>query len=136
MYPSEIIESVRLEAVLKFLSDTSKDKDWHRFVGNYFKYEKHRIEERLREMAKNLPKPEIKHSECKLCDNSGRAIMIEKNSGCDYAFRCTCSRGRELVALPEQWDGMGEKFTHFKSWSVDKFDRVGAIKNHKAAVAI
>lgn len=135
-YPEFVIEEFRKEARLMFIGSTDPKKEWPRFVAAYFKNHKHRIEERVRELAKNLPKPEIAHADCKLCDNSGRAIMIEKASSCEFAFRCTCSRGAEHVGLTEQWKGMEEKYTHFKSWSVGNYDRTSVKKNHKVSVAI
>lgn len=81
-------------------------------------------------------KETITHADCKLCDNSGRAVMIEKKSACEFAFRCVCTRGKEQLGLPEQYAGMEETYTHFKSWSVGNFDRKNTVQNHRASVAI
>lgn len=58
-YPDSTIEDIRKDAVLIFLSDQEKYTNWPRFVANYFKHEKPKIEECLRKKSK----PELKSSQ-------------------------------------------------------------------------
>lgn len=54
MYPKEIIEAVRKDAWLMFISSTDPKKSWPRFVGAYFKNEKHRIQEGMLKASKGV----------------------------------------------------------------------------------
>lgn len=51
-YSDDVIEEVRKDAWLKFVSIEDPKKDWRRFVANYFKFEKDKIRNKLIEMAK------------------------------------------------------------------------------------
>lgn len=66
---------------------------------------------------------------CFTCNGSGSVTMYEKATGCEYAFQCTCERGKVLnPCFSKQYDGMGEKYASHRAWMAGKFDRVKAIK--------
>jgi hypothetical protein len=44
-YPDHVIEEVRKDAWLKYQASSKPDKEWKRFVGNYFLHEKEKIRE-------------------------------------------------------------------------------------------
>ena len=57
MYPDPVIEEVRKDAVLKYQADEKPDKNWKRFIVNYFKNEKEVIRNMAIEKGKVVKKP-------------------------------------------------------------------------------
>jgi hypothetical protein len=68
---------------------------------------------------------------CLNCDNTGHARMYEKDTGFEFAFQCTCERGKILCrSFPIQYSGMSEKFVSHRMWSSSRWSRLDAARNY------
>jgi hypothetical protein len=69
---------------------------------------------------------------CFICNGTGHATMYGKNNGYEYAFQCSCARGKILQpCFPEQYAGMGESYVSHRAWAAGRYDRKNVIRNYK-----